>query len=677
MLNSHYKNSLMRSGFALREAYVAILPYLIINSLVTMLFELLRYAEWATQYGQAKVVLMILQDSFPILLVISIAYQLAKLYRLDRMLTITLAVTLFLTVVAINKLLQGISDTDNGQASIAVLVIPIAATALLRILLNIKWLVPKVYATLDNHVMTANQYIVPFIFSYVLILGGWYGLQLPCSMLLAGGSALIEQLQLTSNSLLLVRTFWAHCFWLIGVHGENTFDLLLNNQSLNNDIFPGLTAKMFFDLFVFGGAGSSWALAIAIVWLAKDRHASAVVRTGLPFLVFNINEIIIYGLPIVFNRQLAIAFVMVPLVNLALAYSALSFGIVKLGAINGSLAWTTPIFLNAYFLVADSKWLIALQGGLLALDVALYYPFVKRFLMSQSSSESLHVLETKLEISTHIESKRGLNFQKAQTHIVESHVETNKVIELITENELQVFYQPKVCVSDLSCHHFESLLRLKMRDGRVVGPYFLDVIEMAGLAPVIDLWVSKQVAKDIRKWSMTQPVKVSINLHPDTLGDTAVLLQIVAYLQGLPIQFEILEKAVISSAGNGKNIQLLNELGFELAIDDFGTGYSSVESLFQQPIKVIKLDKFLADQLMLDKGVIVYRHLCAMLKDLGFILVAEGIETKQQLDIVTSAGVDYVQGFYFSQALSLDQARNFEVKHVLDNVNAGYSLNSV
>lgn len=662
MLIDYYRRGIEQLSFALREAYVALLPYLIINSIATIVVDLFGCSQLAMGVSceRAINILFLLQKCFPILLMLSITYHLAKLCRIDRILVILLVATLFLGFSAYESPEKAGLDMVSEHSPILILTLPVASIWLLSKLLQVRWLLLKVHATLDDHTLVANQYVLPFVLSYLLIFSGYFISQVPFGIFSGVVNSAFQLLEISTTTILFIRTLLLDFFWTIGLHGSHTVDLLLDKKFLDIELFQGLHAKTFMDMFVFlGGAGSCWALAISVFWLAEDRHAYGIVRTGLPFLVFNINEIIIYGLPIVFNRQLAIPFVLAPLVNFVIAYSVFSLGILNLETISNAFAWTTPIFFNAYLLFKHSWAMISLQFMLLSLDVAIYFPFVKSFLKSQSTSGALEMLESKLEIATHIEAIKGLNFHKAQTHIVKAHMETNKIVELITENELLVYYQPKVKLSDFSCHKFEALLRLKMRDGKIVGPYFLSAIEDAGLAPVIDLWVSQQVAKDLRTWPGLSPVQISVNLHPDTLHDESVLREIADSVQGCHVQFEILEKAIISGVGSSQRIQQLHDLGFELAIDDFGTGFSSLECLFHKPIKVIKLDKFLADQLIFEHGLKIYQHTCAMLKDVGFTIVAEGIETQQQMDILEAAGVDFVQGYYFSPALPLERARKF------------------
>lgn len=246
------------------------------------------------------------------------------------------------------------------------------------------------------------------------------------------------------------------------------------------------------------------------------------------------------------------------------------------------------------------------------------------------------------------------------TRCVKSHIETHDIIELITRNELLVFYQPKVKTADDSCDQFEALLRLRLENGTIMSPYFLETLEQAGLAPVIDLWVCDQVSIDMHEWQKENFYPhISVNLHPDTLQESESVQKIMTALWGLNIEFEIIERAFLGDDRVKKNIALLQSCGFTMAIDDFGCGYSSLESLCGITARVIKIDKSLVDNLNTDRGYTIFCSASRMCKDLGFTLVVEGVETHEQMLVAKAAGADYIQGWYYSPALPWSRSHNF------------------
>ena len=219
------------------------------------------------------------------------------------------------------------------------------------------------------------------------------------------------------------------------------------------------------------------------------------------------------------------------MVNLSISYLVVSTGLI---AFNTDLVpWTTPVLVNAYLSTDGNLLAVALQVALLALGVAIYAPFVRHYTRTQSSTAAYEVLAEELNISTGIQAKQGIKFHEAQKFLVNSHMRTYDIIELISANKLKLYYQPKINVKQGKCDRFEALLRLEMQDGSVLGPYFLEDIEQAGLASIIDLWVCREACSDITQWELDgfNP-NVSVNLHPDTLKDKAAMKEIVKMLSG-------------------------------------------------------------------------------------------------------------------------------------------------
>ena len=119
----------------------------------------------------------------------------------------------------------------------------------------------------------------------------------------------------------------SNILWFFGIHGINFFDAIVNIRILDSFIETNLTYKEFFNLFViFGGSGSGLSLIIAIFIASKDKHISFVGKASLPFVIFNINEILIFGIPIFMNFSLLIPFILVPSINFVFSFSCNCLG---------------------------------------------------------------------------------------------------------------------------------------------------------------------------------------------------------------------------------------------------------------------------------------------------------------------------------------------------------------
>lgn len=642
--------------FALRESYIALLPFFILTSVETLFFKSAQFFFPHLNVDNVQATSDILKNIFPVLLVVSISYNIAKIHEIEKSISIVLSLTLYLFLISLSHDFQLYSIKLDVVATVFALIVPIVSTLFFSELLGLKRITLHHYPALGDNLARIYQSCLAFILCFVISLLFFIGLQKLFSVVYVFWDALSFDFSILN--LILIRTVICQLIYFVGLHGENIYDVVIETGFLSQMIYPNLTAKAFFDLFCsFGGAGNSLALAISIYWIRKDKHSQAVTRIALPFLFFNISEILVYGLPLVFNRKLFYPFLITPIVNVFLAYGFLKLGLISF--VGEQVPWTTPGLMSGYLATDGNKWAIGLQMFLITLDVAIYRAFVRGYLETQCTASIASALENRLGLASRIQVRERMNFQKAQTYIVNSHIEIHKIVNLIIENELIIYYQPKVKVIDLSCHHYEALLRLKMKDGKVVGPFFLECIEDAGLAPSIDLWVCEQVANDLRVWGDNKP-KISINLHPDTLKDLDIIQQIIAQLKGMAVEFEIIERSFAFGAEIDKHIQMLRNHGFTLAIDDFGSGYSSLDCLHNRPVDVIKIDKSLIDIVDHEKGLKIYLGMVKLCQDLGFTLVAEGVETEEQMQVIRQANVEYVQGWYFAPALAFEQARQFQ-----------------
>ncbi len=199
-------------------------------------------------------------------------------------------------------------------------------------------------------------------------------------------------------------------------------------------------------------------------------------------------------------------------------------------------------------------------------------------------------------------------------------------------------------------------------NGRLTGPVFLDLIEKAGLAPVIDIWVCKEVKRHLEIWKKKGfAPSIGVNLHPDTLANRDAIKQVIEILRGESIIFEIIERSFIRKSAR-ENLFKLQREGFRVSIDDYGTGYSNLESIINLKIDEIKIDKSVIDEIETQKGLVVCRHVTNLCHDLNITVVAEGVETERQFEMVETLDIDIVQGYYFSPAIPPDEALEFAKK---------------
>ena len=190
--------------------------------------------------------------------------------------------------------------------------------------------------------------------------------------------------QLLSGAFYIVTL---HLLWFFGIHGSHVYFeinevyfkefLHKNIQSVEMGMQPTEIVNTVFlnSVCDLGGAGSTLALVVAILLVSKNKSNRRIAKFGFIPSLFNVNEILLFGMPIVFNPVFFIPFISIPLINLCLAYAATAIGLIPV--IAQDINWTTPPFLSGYIATGSFSGVI-LQIFLLVLDVAIYVPFVKK-----------------------------------------------------------------------------------------------------------------------------------------------------------------------------------------------------------------------------------------------------------------------------------------------------------
>ncbi|GHA70596.1 EAL domain-containing protein [Cognatilysobacter bugurensis] len=256
-------------------------------------------------------------------------------------------------------------------------------------------------------------------------------------------------------------------------------------------------------------------------------------------------------------------------------------------------------------------------------------------------------------------------FTDVMSERAEARMRTEHDLRIALGNEdFRLYYQPRVDQRDRRVIGFEALLRWQRPDGRVVAPdEFLEVAEQTGLIVQIDEWVMHEACRQGREWhAMGLPiVPISVNISlarfdPERLVNhvRSVLQETGADARSLEIEF--IESQMFAQQDRGQQvIAELKQLGVQVAVDDFGRGFSSLNYLVQYKFDTLKIDRTFVSGLPDPKHLAIVQAIVAMGQALDYRVVAEGVETHEQADILASFGCTEMQGFLFSRPLPAEQ----------------------
>ncbi len=243
----------------------------------------------------------------------------------------------------------------------------------------------------------------------------------------------------------------------------------------------------------------------------------------------------------------------------------------------------------------------------------------------------------------------------------------------LEREEFFLVYQPKVGLKSGKVEGAEALIRWQSDVGLISPVDFIPIAEETGLIIPIGEWIIKEVCRQVRRWiDKGLSLHVAMNLSPRQFRDVSLVLKIKDIIEeyNIPsgaIALEITEGVVMDDEENvNKLLNKLKSLGILLAMDDFGTGYSSLYYLNKFPIDELKIDRSFVMGLPEDRdSLVINSATISLAKNLNLKTVAEGVEMKEQLEILRGLGADMVQGYYFSPPVPSDKFE--EVVHKIQN----------
>jgi diguanylate cyclase (GGDEF)-like protein len=245
----------------------------------------------------------------------------------------------------------------------------------------------------------------------------------------------------------------------------------------------------------------------------------------------------------------------------------------------------------------------------------------------------------------------------------------------VEQNDFVVYYQPIISVEENKISGFEALLRWQHAERGIITPSeFIPVAEETGLIIPIGEIVIRESCRQLKAWQVQFPscqdLTVSVNISSKVFSQSDFFDFVKNILEetgieGSSLRLEIVERTLIENPEPAAALmKRLKELNVRFDIDDFGTGYSALNYLHHFPIKGLKIDGSFINALTFDKNnIAIVKTMIALGRDLGLDVIAEGIETVEQMDVFKNMQGEYAQGFYLFKPMNSKEAGNHLSSH--------------
>jgi diguanylate cyclase (GGDEF)-like protein/PAS domain S-box-containing protein len=274
-------------------------------------------------------------------------------------------------------------------------------------------------------------------------------------------------------------------------------------------------------------------------------------------------------------------------------------------------------------------------------------------------------------------------YSSERTNFVAKHTDLELDLrKAIQNNELVVYYQPKITAQNGQVNGFEALIRWKHpTKGLIMPDIFIPLAESTSLISDIGRFVLYEAAKQLQEWQKLgfNHIHIAVNIVAQQILRGQLLHDIDAVLDqysitGANLELEITESAFLENTENVKTILCaLKERNISIALDDFGTGYSSLAYLTEYPIDILKIDRAFISRIGNAKQDAIVNAMIAMGKTIGLKVVAEGVETEQQCEYLKRQNCDILQGYLFAKPLTAIHATEYLQQHMQQTI-ARYSI---
>ncbi len=417
-----------------------------------------------------------------------------------------------------------------------------------------------------------------------------------------------------------------------------------------------------------GGAGMGLALVIAILLVSVSSRKKWLAKFSLLPAVFNISEILQYGVPLAFSPIYAIPFMAIPLINFFIYWVLTKIGL--LSVVVNTCDWILPYFVQAtrQFGILTGPVFITL---LLILDVFIYIPFVKlsdeydKYVFQRDVAELTKLLQQSEEKNVAFDYLSLPNRLRTAWEILINDL----TIDLKQGQNIQMYYQPQID-TDGRCIGAEALLRWKQElVGFVYPPLVIAVAKQGEILEELEAFIFNESAKELGKLERNcrSELKISVNITATSLlrDNLVEMLDEVVRRYGIKttqLWIELTEQDAITSPQIAmQRLEALKNKGYKLLIDDFGMGHTSLKYLQFGMFDTIKLDGSLTRNIAQENAnnSTIIASITKLAEKFNLGIVAEYVESMNQKKMLEYLGVRYFQGYLISKPLDELEFRTF------------------
>lgn len=461
----------------------------------------------------------------------------------------------------------------------------------------------------------------------------------------------------------LLYTVMVSLLWVFGIHAGNALEPVAKTVFAEGASDQAvMITKSFLDNFtVPGGSGATLCLVLALIIAGRSKDNKQLAYSVAPMTLFNINEMLIFGLPIVLNPVMLLPFVLVPAVALLIAYGAAAAGFIKV--LDNGVAWTTPTIFSGYLLTGSWRGSLV-QLLILAAGTAIYLPFV-RFSDNLRQRQAAYLLRGLTERFKK-EEKAGYSGPYLSRSDDFGNIAKNMVSQLrqdIREQNIPIMYQPLVAMDDNQVVGAEALLRWSFGGEKVYPPLIIALAKEDNCYSLLTKLILEEAAAAACRLAeeLNPAFRISVNVSAEQLNDPVFIKESIELVERRGVRGNIsLEMTEETGLGEfsliSRHIDMLREQGITVSIDDFSMGQTSLDYLRNNLFSLVKLDGGLVNQA---KDNIRCRRIISSISALGrsldFQVLAECVETEELKELMAELGCRYFQGFLISPAVPLEE----------------------